>query len=97
MRQTWWTYFFLLIFFFTCLFLFLWVLIKVMYLEIIRYHNERRNRIVPINTLIRIAQERHARERYIIQVEQHNNVMKELKNKVIIINPDETITMGTEN
>ena len=102
MRDNWWTYFFLIIFFFTCLFLFLWAVIRVMHEEIRRSNNERRNRfisnsIVPIHTLIRIAQERHNRERYIIDIEQYNNVMNELKNKVIIINPDETIAMGTKN
>tara|TARA_B100000575_G_scaffold52662_1_gene39404 strand:+ start:10199 stop:10420 length:222 start_codon:yes stop_codon:yes gene_type:complete len=73
-----------------------------MHEEITRSNNERRNRIisnriVPIHTLIRIAQERHNRERYIIDIEQYNNVMNELKNKVIVINPDNTISMGTEN
>lgn len=55
------------------------------------------NRIVPIHTLIHIAQERHSRERYIIEIEQHNKVLSELKNKVIVINPDETISIGTKN
>lgn len=95
MRDSWWTYFFLLIFVFTCLFLFLWALIRVLYEDIIR--NERRNTIVPIHTLIRIAQERHSRERYIIEIEQYNKVLSELKNKVIVINPDETISIGTKN
>lgn len=72
-----------------------------MYEEIIRSDNERRNRImnnriIPIHTLIRIAQERHNRESYIIEIEQYNNVLNELKNKVIVINPDETISIGTK-
>jgi len=97
MRNNWWTYFILIIFFFTCLFLFLWAVIRVMHEEIRRSNNERRNRIVPIHTLIRIAQERHNRERYIIDIENYNNVMNELKNKVIVINPDDTISIGTKN
>ena len=60
----------------------------------------RRNRIVPIRTLIRIARDRHnreARERYIVEIEQHNKVMRELKNKIIVINPDNTMFLGIEN
>tara|TARA_B100001094_G_C17972935_1_gene691260 strand:- start:477 stop:707 length:231 start_codon:yes stop_codon:yes gene_type:complete len=75
---------------------------KVMYEDFVRFENQRRreNRIIPIHTLIQIAQERHnreARERYIIEIEQYNNVLSELKNKVIVINPDETISIGTKN
>jgi len=83
-----WTYLFLLLFVFTCLFLFLWALIRVLYQDIIRSGNESRNRIVPIRT---------GQERYIIEIERYNNALRELKNKVIVINPDETISIGTKN
>ena len=58
----------------------------------------RRNRIVPIETLMRIRQERLNREatqRYIIETEKYNKVMEELKNNIIIINPDDTMSLGT--
>ena len=83
-----WTYLFLLLFVFTCLFLFLWALIRVLYQDIIRSGNESRNRIVPIRT---------GQESYIIEIERYNNALRELKNKVIVINPDETISIGTKN
>lgn len=57
----------------------------------------RRNRIIPISTLMRIRQERlnrEATERYIIETEKYNKVMKELKNKIIVINPDNTMSLG---
>lgn len=99
MRDPFWTSFFVIITVFICFFICLWGLIKVLYEDFVRFENQRRreNRIIPIHTLIQIAQERHNRERYIIEIEQYNKVLSELKNKVIVINPDETISIGTEN
>ena len=99
MRDPFWTSFFVIITIFICFFICLWGLIKVMYEDFVRFENQRRreNRIIPIHTLIQIAQERHNRERYIIEIEQYNKVLSELKNKVIVINPDETISIGTKN
>jgi len=99
MRDPFWTSFFVIITVFICFFICLWGLIKVMYEDFVRFENQRRreNRIIPIHTLIQIAQERHNRERYIIEIEQYNKVLSELKNKVIVINPDETISIGTKN
>jgi hypothetical protein len=70
-----------------------------MYEDFVRFENQRRreNRVIPIHTLIRIAQERHSRERYIIEIEQYNKVLSELKKKVVVINPDDTISIGTKN
>ena len=102
MRDIFWTYFFVIIMVFICFFICLWGVIKLMYEDFARFENRRRreNRIIPIHTLIQIAQERHnreARERYIIEIEQYNNVLSELKNKVVVINPDDTISIGTKN
>ena len=75
-----------------------WVIIKLVFHEF--FPRTRINRIVPINTLIRITRERYEREskeRYLIELEQYNKVMAELKNKVIVINPDDTISIGTKN
>lgn len=57
----------------------------------------RRNRIVPIEVLMRMRQERlnrEATERYVIETENYNKVMRELKNKIIVINPDDTMYLG---
>ena len=102
MIESFWTYFIIFMSFFICLFICLSGIIKLFYEDFVRFENERRrrNRIVPISTLIRIAQDRHnreARERYIIEVEQYNKVMSELKNKIIVINPDDSMSLGTEN
>tara|TARA_B100001769_G_C21698050_1_gene385545 strand:- start:39 stop:347 length:309 start_codon:yes stop_codon:yes gene_type:complete len=102
MIESFWTYFIIILTIFVCLFICLSGIIKLIYEDFVRFENERRrrNRIVPISTLIRIAQDRHnreARERYIIEVEQYNKVMSELKNKIIVINPDDSMSLGTEN
>ena len=57
----------------------------------------RRNRIIPLQTLLRVRQERLNREatqRYIIETEKYNKVMEELKNNIIVINPDNTMSLG---
>jgi hypothetical protein len=81
----------------------LWILIKMAYDQFVHEERIRRlrtNRIIPIHTLIRIAQDRHnreARERYLIEMERYDKVMSEIKNKVIVINPDNSMTLGIEN
>ena len=48
----------------------------------------RRNRIIPLQTLLRVRQERlnrEATERYVIEIEKYNKVMEELKNNIIVI------------
>ncbi len=100
MIESFWTYFIIFMSFFIGLFLCLSGIIKLFYEDFVRFENQRRrrNRIVPISTLIHIAQDRHnreARERYIIEVEQYNKVMSELKNKIIVINPDHSMSLGT--
>lgn len=101
MRDFFWSYFLLIIIVFVCFFISIWCLIKIMYDDFVRFENvRRRNRIIPINTLILIAQERHnreAQERYINEAERYNKVMSELKNKVIVINPDDSMSLGIEN
>ena len=75
-----------------------WVIVKLVFHEF--FPRTRINRIIPINTLIRIRRERYereSRERYLIELEQYNKVMAELKNKVVVINPDDTINIGTKN
>lgn len=60
-------------------------------------YQRRRNRIIPIATLIRIRQERlnrEATERYIIETEKYNKVMEELKNYITVINADNSISIG---
>jgi len=59
----------------------------------------RRNRIIPIDRLIRISELRRRVQEYnnILEIERYNKVMSELKNKIIIINPDEHICIGIEN
>jgi len=102
MIESFWTYFIIFLFFFICLFICLSGIIELFYEDFVRFENQRRrrNRIVPISTLISIAQDRHNREaieRYIIEVEQYNKVMSELKNKIIVINPDDSMSLGIEN
>ena len=102
MIESFWTYFIIFLFFFICLFICLSGIIELFYEDFVRFENQRRrrNRIVPISTLISIAQDRHnreARERYIIEVEPYNKVVSELKNKIIVINPDDSMSLGTEN
>jgi uncharacterized membrane protein SpoIIM required for sporulation len=61
--------------------------------------NRRSNRIVPIDRLIRIAQLRtHINNhRILLEQEKYNQVMAELKNKVLVINPDDTLLLGIEH
>jgi hypothetical protein len=63
--------------------------------------DRRRHRVIPVDRLIRILQlrqqvEQYRREHY-SHSDNYKNVMGELKNKIIIINPDEGITLGIEN
>ena len=58
----------------------------------------RNNRIIPLdyltaNTLSRLRQTEE--QRYVIN--NHAEVMTELKNKIIVINPDDSMSLGTEN
>ena len=67
--------------------------------RIIRRNRRRRNnRIIPLdyltaNTLSRLRQTEE--QRYVIN--NHAEVMTELKNKIIVINPDDSMSLGTEN
>lgn len=67
--------------------------------RIIRRNRRRRNhRIIPLdyltsNTLSRLRQTQE--QRYVIN--KHAEVMTELKNKIIVINPDNSMSLGTEN
>jgi len=68
-------------------------------LERDRISNRRRrrnNRVIPLETLIRLTRLRQMEEqRYVI--DNHAEVMTELKNKIIVINPDNSMSLGTEN
>ena len=56
----------------------------------------RNNRIIPLETLIRLTRLRQIEEqRYVIN--NHTEVMTELKNKIIVINPDNSMSLGTEH
>jgi hypothetical protein len=60
--------------------------------------DRRRNRVIPLDRLIRVLQLRQqVREEQYKHYMTYDNVMGELKNKIIIINPDENITLGIEN
>lgn len=91
------------VFFFLCMWLLLHFLLDFFkHQDIIRRRNRTRNnnRIVPIGRLIQLMQLRTQMEqgqRYLTEIENHNKVMAELKNKIIVINPDESIVLGTEN
>ncbi len=67
--------------------------------RIIRRNRRRRNnRIIPLdyltsNTLSRLRQTQE--QRYVKN--NHAEVMTELKNKIIVINPDNSMSLGTEN
>ena len=79
------------------MFVILMCLIKCYIEDYFIYQTRRRNRIIPISTLMRIRQERlnrEATERYVIETENYNKVMRELKNKIIVINPDDTMYLG---
>ena len=76
------------------------ILSRFMYEHFIEV-DRRRQRVIPVDRLIRILQlrqqvEQYRREHYRHSV-NYNNVMGELKNKIIIINPDDKITIGFEN
>ena len=79
------------------LFVIMICLIRCFIEDYFTYQTRRRNRIIPISTLMRIRQERlnrEATERYVIETEKYNKVMEELKNKIIVINPDDTMCLG---
>jgi len=60
----------------------------------------RRTRVVPIVRLIRIGQLRIQTEnyqRYTLELERYDKVMAELKNKVIVVNPDDSLHLGIEH
>jgi heme exporter protein D len=66
--------------------------------RIIRRNRIRNHRIIPLdyltsNTLSRLRQTQE--QRYVIN--NHAEVMTELKNKIIVINPDNSMSLGTEN
>ena len=60
--------------------------------------DRRRQRVIPVDRLIRILELRQQVEQYREEQYRHslnyNNVMGEVKNKIIIINPDDNITIG---
>ena len=76
------------------------ILSRFMYEHFIEV-DRRRQRVIPVDRLIRILQLRQQLEQYRQEHYRHsvnyNNVMSELKNKIIIINPDDNITIGFEN
>ena len=77
------------------LFIIMICLIKSFVEDYFKYR--RRNRIIPLQTLLRVRQERLNREatqRYIIETEKYNKVMEELKNSIIVINSDNTMSLG---
>jgi len=86
--------------------LLLFFIIVWMLSQIISYYltySERRNRIggnriIPIDALTRISQFRTRinNHRYLLEQEKYNKVMAELKNKVIVINPDDALFIGIE-
>ena len=63
--------------------------------------DRRRQRVIPVDRLIRILQLRQQVEQYRREHYRHSSnyidVMGELKNKIIIINPGDNITLGIEN
>lgn len=59
-------------------------------------NRRRRNRIIPLETIIRLTQLRQMGEqRYVMN--NHTDVTHELKNKIIVINPDDSMSLGIEN
>lgn len=69
---------------------------------IIRLFNLDRRRntlVVPVDRVIRILELRRQvrEEEYRRSMMNYNEVMSELKNKIIIINPDNSISIGIEN
>ena len=51
----------------------------------------RNSRVIPMN---RLLLERTIRRQFYIQQLLHERTMRELKNKVIVINPDNTMSLG---
>jgi len=76
-------------------FILLCILSKFMYDHFVEL-DRRRQRVIPIDRLIRILQLRQQVEQYRHSI-NYNDVMGELKNKIIIINPGDNITLGIEN
>ena len=80
-----------------------WLLSHIIYDLLIEFgiiRRTRRTRVVPIGRLIRIAQLRIQTEnyqRYTLELERYDKVMAELKNKVIVVNPDESLHLGIEH
>ena len=63
---------------------------------IVNRNRRRNNRIIPIETIVRLRQLRQMDEqRYVMN--NHTDVMSELKNKIIVINPDDSMSLGIEN
>ena len=81
-------------------FIVIFILSRFMYEYFIEV-DRRRQRVIPVDRLIRILELRQQVEQYREEHYRHslnyNNVMDELKNKIIIINPDDNITIGFEN
>ena len=91
-----------IILFFTMTWIIAHYIVEYLIEQEIRIRRRRRigNRIVPIDRLVRLAQFRRQMvngQRYLSEIEQHNKVMAELKNKVIVVNPDNNILLGIEN
>tara|TARA_B110000438_G_scaffold298493_1_gene346857 strand:+ start:502 stop:774 length:273 start_codon:yes stop_codon:yes gene_type:complete len=80
-----------------------WLLSHIIYdllIELGIIRRTRRTRVVPIGRLIRIAQLRIQTEnyqRYTLELERYDKVMAELKNKVIVVNPDDSLHLGIEH
>ena len=87
----------LLIFFISIIYIVNYILLDFVERETIVNRNRRRNnRIIPIETIVRLTQLRQMDEqRYVMN--NHTDVMSELKNKIIVINPDDSMSLGIEN
>ena len=87
----------LIIFFISIIYIVNYILLDFVERETIVNRNRRRNnRIIPIETIIRLTQLRQMGEqRYVMN--NHTDVMHELKNKIIVINPDDSMSLGIEN
>ena len=87
----------LLIFFISIIYIVNYILLDFVERETIVNRNRRRNnRIIPIETIVRLRQLRQMDEqRYVMN--NHTDVMSELKNNIIVINPDDSMSLGIEN
>jgi ABC-type bacteriocin/lantibiotic exporter with double-glycine peptidase domain len=87
----------LVIFFISIIYIVNYILLDFVERETIANRNRRRNnRIIPIETIVRLTQLRQMDEqRYVMN--NHTDVMSELKNKIIVINPDDSMSLGIEN